>query len=93
MSWIKGSYFTISRGALILFCASWLIFGIWTIHESSALSDQQNRTRAVLQEHMHLNDEICRFVTALALYQPNLAPQVVGAANEIIDHSPARCFP
>jgi len=93
MTWLKRSYFTISRGALLLFAISWIIFGAWTIHESIALSDQQDRTKAVLREHMALNDEICRFVTALALYQPNLAPQVVGTATEIIDHSPARCFP
>ena len=60
---------------------------------------QQHRTdelakknAALVAADARMGTNLCKLATALALYQPNLDPEVVRTINDVIGHLPPRCF-
>ena len=90
MRWLKGHLY-ISRGALIFFLASWLVFGGWIIHQNQVLHDQQRRD-AVLATQAAANQHATGcLVKVFLLNQPNLDSRVTTVLLQVFPHLPENC--
>jgi len=88
--WLKGHLF-ISRGALIFFLASWIVFGGWIIHQNQILSNQQDKD-ARLAERAAANQHATGcLIKVFLLNQPNLDERVVLVLSQVFPKLPEKC--
>ena len=90
MGWL-GSHLFISRGALIFFLASWLVFGGWIIHQSQVLSDQQRKDAALALQAKSQQHATGCLIKVFLLNQPNLDERVVLVLSQVFPKLPEKC--
>jgi hypothetical protein len=90
MPWLRGHLY-ISRGALIFFLCSWLVFGGWIIHQNRVLSDQQNRDAVLAAQARAQQHATGCLVKVFLLNQPNLDVRVTTVLSQVFPKLPENC--
>jgi len=88
--WLKGHLY-ISRGALMFFLASWLVFGVWIIHQNRVLSDQQHKDAELAASARATQHATGCLVKVFLINQPNLDIRVTTVLSQVFPKLPEHC--